>query len=104
MANAPHNLVLRYVRRIAGAAGGGDVADADLLNRFLTQHDEAAFELLLWRHGTMVWHVCRDVTRDVQASEDAFQATFLALVRKAAAIRSRESLGAWLYQVAHRAA
>jgi RNA polymerase sigma factor (sigma-70 family) len=104
MANAPHNLVLRYVRRIAGTTGGGDVADADLLNRFLTQHDEAAFELLLWRHGTMVWHVCRDVTRDVQASEDAFQATFLALVRKAAAIRSRESLGAWLYQVAHRAA
>jgi RNA polymerase sigma factor (sigma-70 family) len=104
MANAPHNLVLRYVRRIAGTAGGGDVADADLLNRFLTQHDEAAFELLLWRHGTMVWHVCRDVTRDLHAAEDAFQATFLALVRKAKAIRSRESLGAWLYQVAYRAA
>jgi RNA polymerase sigma factor (sigma-70 family) len=104
MANAPHNLVLRYVRRIAGTAGGGDVADADLINRFLTQHDEAAFELLLWRHGTMVWHVCRDVTRDLHAAEDAFQATFLALVRKASAIRSRESLGAWLYQVAYRAA
>jgi RNA polymerase sigma factor (sigma-70 family) len=104
MANAPHNLVLRYVRRIAGTAGGGDVADADLLNRFLTQHDEAAFELLLWRHGTMVWHVCRDVTHDLHAAEDAFQATFLALVRKAAAIRSRESVGAWLYQVAYHAA
>src|SRR5262249_15597727 len=70
----------------------------------LTQHDEAAFELLLWRHGTMVWHVCRDVTRDLHAAEDAFQATFLALVRKASAIRSRESVGAWLYQVAYRAA
>src|SRR5262249_33141361 len=104
MAHVPSNLVLRYVRRIAGSAGAGDVADADLLNRFLTQHDEAAFELLLWRHGTMVWHVCRDVTRDPHAAEDAFQATFLALVRKAKAIRSRESLGAWLHQVAYRAA
>src|SRR5215471_16181592 len=104
MANAPNNVVLRYVRRIAGSAAGGDVADADLLNRFLTQHDEAAFELLLWRHGTMVWQLCRDVTRDAHAAEDAFQATFLALVRKAKSIRSRESLGAWLYQVAYRAA
>jgi RNA polymerase sigma factor (sigma-70 family) len=104
MARAPSNLVLRYVRRIAGTASGGDVGDADLLNRFLTKHDEAAFELLLWRHGTMVWHVCCDVTRDLHAAEDAFQATFLAFVRKAAAIRSHQSLGAWLYQVAYRAA
>jgi RNA polymerase sigma factor (sigma-70 family) len=104
MAQAPHNLVLRYVRRIAGTAGVGDLADAELLKRFLMQRDEAAFELLLWRHGTMVWHVCRDVTSDSHAAEDAFQATFLALVRKAKMLRSRESLGAWLYQVAYRAA
>src|SRR5262245_10348856 len=104
MAHAPSNLVLRYVRRIAGSAGSGDVADADLLNRFLDKHDEAAFELLLWRHGTMVLHVCRDVTRDEHAAEDAFQATFLALVRQAASIRAREAIGAWLYRVAFHAA
>src|SRR5260370_41122749 len=102
MAHAPHNLVLRYVRRIAGTAGGGDVADADLLNRFLTRHDEAAFELLLWRHGTMVWQVCRDVTHEKEAAEDAFPATFLPLVRKANAIRARESLGPRSYRVSER--
>src|SRR5215831_5704356 len=101
MAQVRRNLVLRYVRRVAGC---GDVTDADLLARFLAHRDEAAFELLLWRHGTMVLHLCRDVTRDEHAAEDAFQATFLALVRKAASIRSRESLGAWLYQVAYRVA
>jgi RNA polymerase sigma factor (sigma-70 family) len=103
MAKAPRNWVLQYVRRIAGMAGA-DVGDADLLSRFLDRRDEVAFELLLWRHGTMVWQVCRDVARDSHAAEDAFQATFLALVRKSAAIRSRDSLGAWLYQVAYRAA
>src|SRR5262249_6166705 len=86
MAQVRRNLVLRYVRRVAGC---GDVTDADLLARFLAHRDEAAFELLLWRHGTMVLHVCRDVTRDEHAAEDAFQATFLALVRKAATIRAR---------------
>src|SRR5215831_17106587 len=104
MAQAQHNLVLRYLRRVADAAGSGDVTDTDLLARFLADRDEAAFELLLWRHGTMVFHVCRDVTRDEHAAEDAFQATFLALVRKAASIRGRASLGAWLYQVAYRVA
>src|SRR5262249_43381462 len=95
---------VRYLRRVTGAAGSGDVSDSDLLARFVASRDEAAFELLLWRHGTMVLHLCRDVTRDEHAAEDAFQATFLALVRKAASIRSRESLGAWLYQVAYRVA
>lgn len=104
MAQPPHQLVLRYLRRVAGASSPGDVSDADLLARFIARRDEAAFELLLWRHGSMVLHLCRDVTRDEHAAEDAFQATFLALVRKAASIRSRESLGAWLYRVAYRVA
>src|SRR5262249_11949993 len=101
MAQVRRNLVLRYVRRVAGC---GDVTDADLLARFLAHRDEAAFELLLWRHGAMVLHVCRDVIRDEHAAEDAFQATFLALVRKAASIRARASLGAWLHRVAYRVA
>ncbi|HMF11933.1 MAG TPA: sigma-70 family RNA polymerase sigma factor, partial [Gemmataceae bacterium] len=101
MAQVRRNLVLSYVRR---AAGSSDVTDADLLARFLAYRDEAAFELLLWRHGRMVWHLCRDVTRDEHAAEDAFQATFLALVRKAATIRAHDSLGAWLHRVAYRVA
>jgi RNA polymerase sigma factor (sigma-70 family) len=104
MPHSQRHLVFRYLRRVAGAAGTGDVTDADLLARFVTRRDEAAFELLLWRHGTMVLHICRDVTRDAHAAEDAFQATFLALVRKAGSIRAGESLGAWLYQVAYRVA
>src|SRR5262249_26319629 len=104
MAQLPHLGVLRYLRRVTGASGSGDVGDADLLARFVASRDEAAFELLLWRHGTMVLHLCRDVTRDEHAAEDAFQATFLALVRKASSIRSRESIGAWLYRVAFHAA
>lgn len=104
MPHAQRRLVLRYLRTIAGGAGTGEVTDADLLARFVTRRDEASFELLLWRHGTMVLHLCRDVTRDAHAAEDAFQATFLALVRKAASIRDGVSLGAWLYRVAYRVA
>ncbi len=104
MSHGQHSLILRYLRRVRSAEGSGDVTDADLLARFLATRDEAAFELLLWRHGTMVLQVCRDVTRDEHASEDAFQATFLTLVRQGRSIRSREALGAWLHRVAWRAA
>src|SRR5437879_6150435 len=51
MAHAQPNPVLRYVRRVAGAAVAGNVTDAELLARFIASRDEAAFELLLWRHG-----------------------------------------------------
>jgi RNA polymerase sigma factor (sigma-70 family) len=104
MPHTQRSLVLRYLRRVFGTAASGDVTDADLLRRFVTGRDEAAFELLLWRHGTMVLSVCRDVTHDEHTAEDAFQATFFALVRKAAAIRDGQSVGAWLYQVAYRVA
>jgi RNA polymerase sigma factor (sigma-70 family) len=103
MSQLQRNLILRYIRRAAGA-GTRDITDGELLARFVARHDETAFELLLWRHGTMVFHVCRDVTRDSHAAEDAFQATFLTLIRRAASIRTGESLGAWLYQVAYRVA
>jgi RNA polymerase sigma factor (sigma-70 family) len=82
-------------------AGG---ADADLLARFQRDGDGAAFELLLWRHGPMVMGVCRHVLRDAHAAEDAFQATFLALARKAGSIGRRESVAGWLYTVAYRVA
>jgi RNA polymerase sigma factor (sigma-70 family) len=85
-------------------SGVGAQADAQLLESFLTQQDEAAFEGLLRRHGPMVLGVCRRVLRDPHAAEDAFQATFLVLVRKASTIRPLQMVGPWLYGVAYRTA
>jgi RNA polymerase sigma factor (sigma-70 family) len=75
-----------------------------LLRRFTVQRDADAFELLVRRHGPMVLSVCRRMLRDPHAAEDAFQATFLVLVRKAASLRKPELLGNWLYGVAYRIA
>ena len=97
------NSVLHYVRKVLGSPADQG-SDADLLQRFVQQHDETAFELLLWRHAALVLGVCQGVLRDSHAAEDAFQATFLALARKAASIKRGVSLGAWLYQVAYRVA
>ena len=81
-----------------------DASDAGLLERFVTCQDEAAFAALVTRHGPMVFGVCRRLLRQDQDAEDAFQATFLILVRKAAAIGRRELLSNWLYGVAARVA
>jgi RNA polymerase sigma factor (sigma-70 family) len=80
-----------------------EVPDAELLRRFRTCRDEAAFELLVYRHGPLVWAACRRMLRDHHAAEDAFQATFLALARQAASIRAGRSVPAWLHRVAVRA-
>src|SRR5258708_10568323 len=95
--------VLHHIRKVLGNQEEQG-SDADLLQRFVRQRDETAFELLMWRHAAMVLRVCQSVLRDSHAAEDAFQATFLALARKAASISRRESLAALLYQVAYRAA
>jgi RNA polymerase sigma factor (sigma-70 family) len=104
MANGQLDPVLRHLRRIAGAGDDAGVADSQLLERFLAQRDEAAFELLVWRHERMVHGVCRRLLRDPHDAEDAFQATFLVLVRKARSIAKRTSLASWLYKVAYRVA
>src|SRR5688572_16202696 len=91
--------VLRYVRRL----GDADADDAELLARF-ARGDEAAFAELVRRHGPMVLGVCRRLLRDGHAAEDAFQATFLLLVRKARSLRQPDRLGPWLHGVAYRTA
>jgi RNA polymerase sigma factor (sigma-70 family) len=78
--------------------------DGELLEHFLTQHEEAAFEALVRRHGPMVLGVCRRVLRNVHDAEDAFQATFLVLVHKAGSIVPRDTVGNFLYGVAYRTA
>jgi RNA polymerase sigma factor (sigma-70 family) len=78
--------------------------DRQLLQRFATQRDGAAFEALVHRHGGMVWRVCRQVLGEAHAAEDAFQATFLVLVRKAGSVGRPELLANWLYGVARRVA
>jgi RNA polymerase sigma factor (sigma-70 family) len=96
-----------FIRRLRGdlaASQRGGVSDAQLLDRWLVQRDEAAFEVLLWRHGPMILSVCRRVLDTDADVEDAFQATFLLLVRKAASIRRGASVAAWLYQTAYRVA
>jgi RNA polymerase sigma factor (sigma-70 family) len=96
--------VIHQLRRLAYQEGAGALTDAELLERFVSHHDQAAFELLAWRHGGMVLGVCRRVLRHEQDAEDAFQATFLAFVRQAGSIGKGASVGSWLYQVARRAA
>ena len=75
-----------------------------LLDRFVKHRDEAAFGAIVARHGPMVLGVCRRVLEDPEDIEDAFQATFLVLVRKAGSLRNRDLLANWLYGVAHRVA
>ncbi len=104
MPDSPLRTLFRHLQRARSAPGGAGPADAELLERFVQKRDEGAFELLVWRHGTLVYNTCLRILHDSHAAEDAFQATFLILVRKAASVGRRESLGAWLHRVAHRVA
>src|SRR6478672_13525735 len=83
---------------------GGGLSDGQLLARFVAARDEASFAALVRRHGPMVLGVCRRVLRDFHDAEDAFQATFLVLARKAASVVKRESVGCGLYGAAYRPA
>jgi RNA polymerase sigma factor (sigma-70 family) len=96
--------VIDHLRRAALIAGEVDLSDGQLLDCFISRRDEAAVSALVRRHGPMVWGVCRRILRDYHDAEDAFQATFLVLIRKATSIVQREMVGNWLYGVAHQTA
>jgi RNA polymerase sigma factor (sigma-70 family) len=104
MASGHEPPVLRFIRQLKAQIHAGGTSDGQLLARFVVQHDEAAFAALVRRHGPMVLAVCRRILRDPNDADDAFQATFLVLVRKAGSLRKPELLANWLYGVASRMA
>src|SRR6266568_5671578 len=95
--------VVHCIRTLALHQSDG-TTDGSLLDLYVRQKDEAAFEALVRRHGRMVLGVCRRILGNSHDAEDAFQATFLVLVRKAPSVRPRERVGNWLYGVAFRTA
>jgi RNA polymerase sigma factor (sigma-70 family) len=104
MAVADLGAWLRRLRRRVECPGHPAPTDAEVLARFLAQRDQAAFELLVWRHGPAILSLCRRLLRRDQDAEDVFQAAFLTLARRARSIGRRESVGSWLYKVAYRLA
>jgi RNA polymerase sigma factor (sigma-70 family) len=96
--------VVRHLRRAAGLAAAEELADAQLLERFVADRDEDAFAALVGRYGGLVRSVCRHVLHHEQDTDDAFQGTFLVFASKAASIRKTTSVASWLYGVAYRTA
>src|SRR4051794_28793644 len=97
------SMVLQRLRRAALRDGAG-LTDGQLLGKFIDQQDETAMAALVDRHGPMVWRVCCRVLGNHHDAEDAFQATFLVLVRKAKSVAPRDLLANWLYGVAFQTA
>lgn len=102
MAGKAFNGVLQRIRTLAAVHTGRACGDRELLERFLIAEDEAAFTLLVDRHGPMILSLCRRLLRDRHEADDACQATFLVLARKARSLRKQESLASWLHGVAYR--
>src|SRR5436309_6009710 len=103
MTPTPLRAALRRLRQLAGP-GGGELTDRELLRRFTAERDESAFAALVGRHGGLVLGACRRVLRHEQDAEDAFQATFLILARKAGSVGWQASAAGWLHRVALRLA
>jgi RNA polymerase sigma factor (sigma-70 family) len=103
MAISHMSRIIHQLRQAALAQAGVNLTDGQLLESFVSRKDREALEALVQRHGPMVWGVCRRLLPHHDA-EDAFQATFLVLVRKAASVLPRAMVGNWLYGVAHQAA
>jgi RNA polymerase sigma factor (sigma-70 family) len=96
--------LLRFVRNLKHLDETRTVSDRELLRRFLGERDQAAFHALVRRHGPMVFRVCLRVLQSEQDAEDVFQATFLVLAKRAGVVRRQDSVGSWLFGVAHRLA
>jgi polysaccharide biosynthesis/export protein len=94
----------RYLEAIFEVGAVGLKSDGELLELSQTRGDEIAFEVLVQRHGPAVLRACRKVLRDEHDAEDAFQATFLILARRAGSVRNRDAVGSWLRGVAARVA
>jgi RNA polymerase sigma factor (sigma-70 family) len=104
MASHKHGAVLRSIDRVFNDGSATGLTEGQLLRQFTTRGDEAAFEVLVTRHGPMVLGVCRRLLYDPRDVEDAFQATFLVLLRRAGSLRETEPLSPWLHGVAYRVA
>jgi hypothetical protein len=104
MARVDRGSIVESLGRLFATGTATALGEAELLERFVSQGDPRAFEVILQRHGPTVLRVCQRVLDDPNDVDDAFQATFLILVKKAASIREREVLGTWLYGVARRVA
>jgi RNA polymerase sigma factor (sigma-70 family) len=98
-----HTAIRDYLRAAIGENPVGP-SDAELLARFAASRDEASFELLVWRHASLIQRVCRGIVRDHHAAEDAAQAAFLILARKAHTFAGRGSVIGWLFRIARRVA
>jgi RNA polymerase sigma factor (sigma-70 family) len=104
MTSYPLGPIVRRLRDLAEPMAGERPTDAELLRRFAERRDPAAFELLVWRYAALVWGTCRRALRRSADAEDAFQAAFLLLLRKAGAIRRADALPGWLHRVSLRVA
>src|SRR5438045_1429361 len=104
MAKQGSDIVLGQLRAALGAKDAQRLSDADLLRRFVARRDETAFSLLVRRHSALVHKVCRHVLHASADADDAFQATFMVLVRKSASLQNQSSLAGWLHRVAFRCA
>jgi RNA polymerase sigma factor (sigma-70 family) len=96
--------IIQHLRRVVLREDKGGMTDGQLLERFITHRDAAAFDALVWRHGPMVLGVCHRLLGNLHDAEDGFQATFLVLARKATSVSPRERVGNWLYGVAYTTA
>ena len=104
MATSGLAAVVRHIRAMAADPRMIYRTDGDLLRAYLRANDQAAFQALVRRHGKMVLRICRGALGNMHDAEDAFQATFLVLARRANSIRKKESLASWLHGVAYRMA
>src|SRR5262245_17373693 len=104
MPNLTLNRIARHLRQMVLTDDASGLSDGELLTCFLARRDEAAFAALVKRYGPMVLGVCQRVLHNRHDAEDAFQATFLVLVRKGSGIVPRDMVGNWLYGVAFRTA